>query len=416
MKLLKNFFVLTGGEVFCKILIFAAYAQLARILGPAHFGSIEWIGVVVMCAGLLVDQGLGLYGSREIAKNPSRTQELLAEIVGARIWLAFIGYGLIALIAFTTEQARELRGLLLLYGLSLFFAPFFLGWVFQGYDRMNVVTLIQIVRQLVFSAIVLIFATTVERLWTVAVAEIVAVMCAAVYGIRKINTIFSIPLKIKLFVSENTIRQSASIGLSQIFYFIKMFGPTFIIGFIAVSPADTGYFAGAMRIFVALHTFVWIYYLNLLPSFSRAFAEENKSFRELLSGSLKITLLGGLTASIIGIYAAPVLMRVVYGSEFSAGGSALQWLAAACLCAAVSGNYRFGLLAANLQNKEMQTSALGAIMVVGLVPLGYFSWGTTGAAAGVCAAEFGVLFYSWRLARKLLFPIFDRNFRAAEVN
>ena len=50
-----------------------------------------------------------------------------------------------------------------------------------------------------------------------------------------------------------------------------MFGSTLIIGLVATAE-DTGYFAGAMRILIALHTFVWLYYFNLLPSLSRSWA------------------------------------------------------------------------------------------------------------------------------------------------
>jgi len=101
--------------------------------------------------------------------------------------------------------------------------------------------------------------------------------------------------------------------------------------------------------------------------------------------------------------AAPWMMATAYGESFSNGGGALQWLAGAWISAAISGHYRFGLVAAGRQKKEMLTSAFGAIIVAVLIPLGYMRSGPSGAAAGVFAAEFVVLLSTWIIARRSLF-------------
>ena len=102
MKLIRNFLSLAGAELVCKVLTFAAYARLARILGPDGFGYIEWVGAVLLCTGLIVDQGFSQYGAREIAKTPERTESLISEIVSARFILAIISYGIIVAVGFIT--------------------------------------------------------------------------------------------------------------------------------------------------------------------------------------------------------------------------------------------------------------------------------------------------------------------------
>jgi len=61
------------------------------------------------------------------------------------------------------------------------------------------------------------------------------------------------------------------------------------------------------------------------------------------------------------------------------------------------------LIAAGHQNKEMLTAALGAVLSVILLPLGYFEWGISGAAAGLCLTELIVLGSAWLIARRTLF-------------
>lgn len=402
VSLLKNFFSLVGAEIFSKLLTFAAFAFLARRLGAANFGFIEWAAAVLMCAGLIVDQGFGFYGAREVAKTPERAADLLAEIVGARFILAIIAFGIVAALAFGLENAESLRNLLLLYGLSLFAAPLLLGWIFQGLEDMRTVAVINLIRQIVFASIVFAFVRGGAELWLAAVAEIAAVSIAAAFGIWTAKKKLALPLKINFRFSGELFRAGLPIGLSQMFWTIKMFGATLIVGFVATAE-DTGYFAGAMRIYIALHTFVWFYYFNLLPSMSRRWEAGRESFAELIGGSMRIVALIALPAGIVWILAAPTVMIGVYGRNFAGGAGALQWLAGACVAAAISGHYRFGLIAGNFQTGEMLTSALGALMAAILIPVGYFNFGVSGAAAALFIAEIGVLIFAWLVARRTLF-------------
>ncbi len=78
-------------------------------------------------------------------------------------------------------------------------------------------------------------------------------------------------------------------------------------------------------------------------------------------------------------------------------------MAGVCMLAAVSGHYRFGLIAAGRQKDEMLTSALGAGTALILIPVGYTNSGTGGAAAALFIAESVTLASAWYLARRQLF-------------
>lgn len=414
LSLLKNFLSLVGAEAFTKLITFAAFAYLARILGAASFGYIEWSAAVLMCASLIVDQGFSSYGAREIAKTPSATARLTAEIVTARFLMAAVGYLAIALFAFGFVNNRIIRLLLLIYGLSLWALPLLLQWVFQGFDRMNLVALTGIIRQTIFVGIVFAFVKSANDLLLVGVAEVAAVTIAAFFSVwlyrrylASDNGFLRPAVSMKLF------REGAPIGLSQMFWTVKMFGATLILGLVATAE-ETGYFAGAMRILIALHTFVWLYHFNLLPSLSRAWIEGREKFAGIIGNSMRIVVPVGLVVGIIWVLLAPWVMRTVYGVDFSHGGGALQWLAGACVGAAVSGHYRFGLIAAGFQTKEMIVSAIGAMVAAVLIPVGYFQAGTSGAAAALCLAEIVVLVCSWLIAKRLLFGANDNNFPVNE--
>lgn len=407
MKLFRNFLSLAGAELVCKVLTFAAYARLARILGPDGFGYIEWVGAVLLCTALIVDQGFSQYGAREIAKSPERAESLISEIVSARFILAIISYVIIVVIAFLTQQGKIVQNLLLLYGISLFSLPLILTWVFQGNDKMQTVAIIQLIRQAVFALIVLAFIQNSSQIWYVAIAEIFAVSLAAGYSLWMTKRVFSLPIKVNFKISEQLFRDGIPIGLSQMFWVVKMFGATLIVGLVATAE-DTGYFAGALRIFIALHTFVWLYYFNLMPSMSRAWQQGSDKFSELIKNSFRVVVPLSLVGGIGWILVSPLVMTIVYGQDFSRGSGALQWMAGACVAAAISGHYRFGLIAAGYQNKEMITAAIGALTALIFIPIGYLKGGVSGAAAALCLAEVLVLLSSWVFSRRVLFnPLTD---------
>jgi PST family polysaccharide transporter len=401
-SLLKNFLSLVGAEAFSKLITFATFAYLARLFGPAGFGYIEWAGSVLMCASLIVDQGFSAYGAREIAKAPEQTSKLVTEVVTARFLLAAVGYLAVVLFALLFTHSAVMTQLLLVYGLSLWVLPLLLQWVFQGHDRMHLVAVAQIIRQTIFVAVVFAFVRSERDLLLVGMAEVAGVTCAAMFTMWMYRRNFTKNLSLRPALSIKLFREGVPIGISQMFWVVKMFGATLIVGLIATAD-DTGYFAGAMRIFIALHTFVWLYYFNLLPSLSRAWEQGREKFSDLIGNSMRIVALVSLSGGIIWVLVAPFVMTSVYGQSFSHGSGALQWLAGACIAAAISGHYRFGLIAAGHQSKEMLASVLGAVVTGVLIPLGYFKAGTNGAAAALCFAEVVVLLFSWLITRRVLF-------------
>lgn len=401
MKLVKNFLSLAAAEVISKLVTFAAFAYVARVAGPDGFGYVEFAAAVLICAGLVIDQGLGPYGAREIAKDPRRTPELVSEIVLARFVLAIGAYA--SMLAFTllVDLTQVVSRLLLVYGLSLLVMPLMLQWVFQGHDLMRTVGTIQMIRQAVFAAVVFGLVRGHEQLWLVAAAEVAGVSAAVAYGLFRYRRLVGGAMLTRPKVTGRLFREGVPIGLSQMFWLIRMYGATMILGMIATAE-DVGFFAGAMRILIALHTFVFLYHFNLLPSLARSWQQADGSFVRLISRSLHGVAWMCAAAGLIWVIVAPAAMTAVYGQAFEPSGSTLQWLAGMCIAAWLSGHYRFGLIASGHQTTEMMTAAMGAIVAGILIPIGYGKRGPEGAAMALVVAEIAVWASAWWFGRKRL--------------
>ena len=396
----KNFLSLATAEALSKLATFVAFAYLAHKLGPAGFGFVEWSGAILMCASLFVDQGFSSYGAREIAKTPDRTAALVSEIVTVRLLLAIGVYASVSLFALLWVTDPVVRNLILVFGLSLFILPFLLQWVFQAHERMHLVAFAQIARQLIFASTILIFVREFSDIILVGAAEVAAVCVSAGLSLILFVRLFPAHRLLRPALSWETIRSGGTIGLSQLFWVVRMFGATLIVGLIATAT-ETGVFGAAMRIFVAAHTFVWLYFFNLLPSLSRAWHADKHEFVELLRNSMRIVVSIGAPLFIVGFLTAPFLMTTVYGADFLPGYGALRWLGLACFLTAISGHFRFGLIAAGHQSREMISSAFGSVALIVLLPVGYFTGGITFAALGLCIAEFLIMVVSWAQSRTI---------------
>jgi PST family polysaccharide transporter len=400
MKLVKNFISIAGAEVASKLITFAAFAYLARVVGPDGFGHLEFAGTSLFFAALLVEQGFGIYGAREIAKAPHHTARLVLEIVQARSLFAVGAYIILIVLALSLDR-KPTTQLVLTYGASLLAMPLLLQWVFQGYDQISVVAIIQVVRQSIFAIIVFICVGGASKLMFAAVAEIAGVCAAACFGVWVYRRRFGRIKFGRLAISSRLFRESLPIGLSQMLWVVRIYGATLILGFIA-PPVDVGYFAGALRILVAAHTFVWLYYFNLLPSLARTWQKDLAAFAILINRSLRGVVWMAFAGGLIWALAAPLVITSVYGATFATAGSTLQLLAGVCMAAALSGHYRFALIAAGRQGVEMMVSALGAVVAVFSIPFGYNRVGLHGAAAGMLAAETVVWLAAWLCGRRLL--------------
>lgn len=397
MRVVRNLGFLFGAELLSKIATVIAVAYLARLLGPDGYGMIEFAGAALLCAGLVVDQGFGPYGARELARAPGQTARLTQEIVTARFVLALLAYLALAALGFSLQR-DPLIPLLLIFGLSLFGMPLMLPWVFQGHERMGVVAVMQVVRQVTFAVVIFALVRGSRDLLAVGWAEVVAVLAAAAYGLVQYRRAFDRP-PLRPAWSPQLLRQGVPIGLSQMFWTLRMAGAVVVVGLIATA-ADVGYFASAQRIFIAVHAFVFLYFFNLLPAMTRAW--DGGQLSRLLGGSLHLIAWVVALAGGLWMLLSPLAISLMYGPAFAPATSALQWLGLVWAVALIDGHYRFGLIAAGRQTAEMSISIIGAVAALVMIPIAYQRLGVVGAAAALAGAEVVVWLSAWGWSARVL--------------
>lgn len=386
-RLAGNLFSLGAGEIAAKLLSILAFTYLGRTLGPQAYGRLEFALAALIFFHLPADLGLGLYGAREIARDHAGAAHLAASISAIRLGLAIVSYAVLLLFVLTLQGDLQTQKLLCLMGLSLFAAPGLLQWVFQGLDQMSLAAWAVTIRQGTFALVALLLVRTREQLIWAAAAECAAAGGAALFCLYLARHSLGLRLSFRGLHRQELLRHlrtAAPIGFSEFAWALLWHLPLVILGYLTTGEA-LGWFGSAHRSLTALHSFVYLYFFNLIPSMSRA--ADQGTLAPLLSRSLSVAAWGGVLAGLAGTLLAGPFLGLLYGTRYAEGGRLLAILVWVIPIALVSGHFRYGLVACGQEKKLFHATWIAASgSLVSAVVLG--SWfGATGVAAALLLAN-----------------------------
>ncbi len=359
-----NYFLLSGGELLSKLAAFFAFTRLGRVLGAARYGSIEFAIALIVLFSWPVAFGLEEYGSREIARRrhaglPNQLA-LAYEIAVLRLLLAVTSLAVLAGVIWILPRSPEDKQLLAMYGASLLLLPWLTHWFFQGCDDMAWSGFLSIARNSTFAVLVLVFFNANRPLYHVGIYECTAVAVTALAGFWGLHRRFRLsPPRISLRRHLwPHLTAAAPIGFATLSSIALWYLPTLVLG-LRAEPRVLGEFGVAHRITISLHTFVWLYFVNLLPSLTRA-AQDRRGLPDLLNASLTVSSWGALLVALLGIIAAGPLVDRSYGAGFHSAVPVLATLIMIIPIMMISGHYRYLLVAAGQQEWLMRWSLLAA--------------------------------------------------------
>jgi O-antigen/teichoic acid export membrane protein len=393
-KLKRNLLFLYAGEGLAKGLALLAFSRLGHALGDDSYGLLALPAGIYFVFNQLLDAGLAPFGAREASKHPARTLALAARIGWLRLVLVVGALVLLAGIALVLDQPDEVRLLVVLFGTALLPMPFVVNWAFESQNQMQVVAGATFLRQVVFAGGVFLLVDGPSDLFWVPLCEAAGLVALALLqqGFFRARIGPFLPWRGRRG-SRSVLRHALPLGASTIFSALRWFAPLLLLAATSEAAA-AAHFESGHRIVVALHTFVWLYFVNLLPSLSRLSGQGDVAeWRRLLSGSLKLVAWTVLPGVLVGCAVAPVLLPLIYGPTFGPAAPVFRILLWMVLVAFVSGHHRYTLIAFSHQRDEMRASGIG-FAVSGLAAVGLWAAGAltpAGAASALVAGEAATL-------------------------
>jgi O-antigen/teichoic acid export membrane protein len=379
-----RYLALFGGETFSKLCVMAAFAYLARVLAPSDYGIIEQALAITVFFVLGVESGMGLYGTRVVAAAPERVPQLVSQVMLLRAALGVPAYAAIVILASFYKMAG--LGILAVYGIAVLLTPFLTQWVFQGLRQMPWVAAGTAARNLTFVALIFALVTPGSDIRLVAVAEVGGIAMLAIVNALFLHRRLRVRLDTRDLVAgtRRLLGEVWYMGFSDLTWACLWFSPALIVGWASQGGTEQVAWIGAsVRIVLALHTFVYLYFFNLLPNLSKEFSTGLDQWRALMQRSIITSLWPACLIAVGGTLLAPVLIPAVFGAAFTRAVVPFQiaiWMIPATW---FSGHFRFSLIAAGQQWWDFVVSSLTALVTVGAGVFLSRNYGSTGAASAL---------------------------------
>lgn len=326
-RIAKNMSWLFFGNGLNGLIYLVLIVYVARVLGASAFGLYQFAQAFVVYLVMLVDNGLSLLGTREIARERARAGTIALNFLVVRVITAAILFIIACAVLFVLPIERNLSLVIGATFLFIFYRALNIDWVFQGLEKMEYIPLAKII----FSA-----AALLLTFWLVKGAQdlLKVPVILAVSGVFSsliflfFLFVWIIPVRLKT-LAPNTwwaifwqgLPLGASIFLIQIYNNLD----TIMLGFMD-RPEVVGYYSAAYRIlFVCLGLFV-IWQQTALPVMSHRIVNDLESARMFIIKFARLTAMVFVPLCLLVFLTAPLLVGWAFGPQYSPAIGALRLL------------------------------------------------------------------------------------------
>jgi O-antigen/teichoic acid export membrane protein len=359
-----RYLTLFGGETFSKLCVMAAFAYLAHVLAPADYGTIEWALSVTVFFVLGVESGMGLYGARIVAAMPDRVPQLVPQVMVLRLLLGIPVFIVILVAAARAESPAV--GLLAVNGIAVLLTPLLTQWVFQGLRQMHWVAAGTALRNFVFVVLIVALIRAGSDIRLVALSEVAGIAALAIFNSIVLFGVLRVRLDWRDLTAgtARVFRDVWFMGFSDFTWACLWYSPAIILAWLGSGMEQVAWIGASVRIVLALHTFVWLYFFNMLPNMAKEIASGIDGWIDLIARSMAASMWPACLAALGGTLIAPVLVPRIYGEAYQAAVLPFQIVVWMIPVAWFSGHFRFSLIAAGHQRWEFGVSAATAVVTV----------------------------------------------------
>ena len=413
----RNILRLSLGDLFAKTLNFLAFVYLARTLGVASYGVLEFSISAVMYFLVAADGGLEAWATGQAARTAD-IRQLAARVLPLRLMLAAAAFCALLVLAPIFPNYPWLRATLLLMGLTLFTQVGNLKWVFMGRQEMTRVAAGLVVAQVIFAASVFVLVNGPERIVLVPILRVASDLCQAAYFARLFAREHGgLRLAFTLDGAREVLRPALIMGASLMLGLMMYNIDSVLLGFMLGPMAVAWYNAAYKPVTVALAMPV-TYFLGLFPTLVRAHAESQESFREVAIHSLRLTSVLAVPLGVGGMFLAGPIIALLFGPDYSNSVPALVVLSWAAVLTILRGTYKHALNAAGRPQLDLRCAAVAAALNVGLNLIVIPRYGILGAASVTLVTEMVGLamasyYFRRHLTRVRLLPFIQQPILAA---
>lgn len=299
---------------------------LARLLGVSNFGLLNFATYFTSLFAFLFDIGLSQLLTREIARDPLRSRQMLGQVLVLKLGIAVLAFALVVTVALLSGFEGDTFTAILLTTIAL--AVNQIGASFlaalQAHRKMALVSASNIVNDAVLSAAIILLLPGSPKVAT-------ALSLTAVIALLNLTLLFLVYVRIAgmpilrsdISTSRALLREGIPIALSALGISLYTFiGPTVLK--YTRGEAEVGLFSSGYKLIMILTAIPSAFTQVLFPIFSEFFAHAKEKLEKSLTDALRVISLVSLPIAAGTLVVGNDLFRHLYTEEYLPGVFVLQ--------------------------------------------------------------------------------------------
>lgn len=367
-RVAANFLALSVAEIVCRGISVGVTLYLARTLGKAGFGRIEFAFNIAFWLVLLVREGMEVLAAREIARHPKLIRPLVNQVLAIRLALALPLFAGLSVMGSLTLTGGVERLVLSLYALLLVTTALGLDFAFRGLERMGLIAISLVSRTLVYAVGVVAVVTTPARLVWVPVWLVVGEACGISFIWFCYVRRFGLPRP--AFGSRRFLgamaRRGQSVYAIQVAQALVSSVDLLVVGMMS-HWSDIGLYSAPHRMVTAVLTFGLIFQQVVFPRLARSWRNSADQGRQSLELLVQLLLLGTLPIALGTTVLSRELVQFLFRGDYDGGGLLLAlgiWRVPLFTLAFL---FQTALIALNRERSGVRLVLLGTAVSVPLV-------------------------------------------------
>ena len=403
-RLARNVKWLSLQELMIRLIGLATAIYLARVLGPAAYGSLGLALALIGIPGTLVQAGTGSRAIRLTALYPGSVPEIYAQTTGLRIVMTVIVFATLILCVELLSRTFSIpSNLLILCSFLLLRPALTVAWAFKGLDQMHVTAMADIAEKaLLFGALLLLVKGQGNDLLWVPVLESLTALAVVLWLRKRLGAVYpglSISFNYKAW--PGVTRESLPLGMAALLGSVYLHGAVLLLGWLDTSSSAANFLV-AQKLMLTMTILLFVINSSAFPSMSRLLSSNVSQALKLVSSLLRYYLVLIIPVIfLLAVYANEIL-SLLFGASYTDSGPVLMVLLFALPFMAISHSLLLLFRAIPKPRAVLISQVLSALVLflaaVILIP----RFGATGAAAAVVAAEAsGMVLLFWLAIRSI---------------
>lgn len=404
-RIITNMLSLFSLQGLTYILPLITFPYLTRVLGPENYGLIAFATAFIAYFQIFTDYGFNLSATREISINREdkrKVSEIFSSVMVTKTLLMIISFIIMTIVVFSFDKFRS-NWILYLFTFGLVIGNLLMpSWFFQGMEKLKYISILNIGTLLIYTASIFIFIRHPSDYIYVPLINSIGTITIGIVALRIIKKDFGLNFVLPCTKDiKDQMQKGWNLFISTLGISLYTTSNTFILGFF-VSSTIVGYYAVAETLMKALQGLISPISQSIYPYFSKLQSNNSLRAKSELKKILIIIGVLSLTLSIVLVFCAPLIIKILAGTKYLHSIPLLQVMVFIVFAVGVNNILGIQGLVAFGYEKHFSKIVIFAGLLHLLILLSLiFLLGSLGAAIAVVTTELIICVIEYILLRRL---------------